>query len=88
METDRTSRAVLSAGCLIAASICMSARYLVPAVMMSGKNYSNPAEGFQRHLESSTGLFVIAGLLYLIAAALAIWSFLPSRGRDKGDLQN
>jgi hypothetical protein len=79
METNRISRAIISAGCFIAGGICVAAGYLLPALLLVGKNYSRPEEGFQIHSQFSRGLFVISCSLFLIAVALAVWTLVPPR---------
>jgi hypothetical protein len=79
MENNRVSRAIISAGCFLAASICISVAYLVPATLLGGKNFARPEEGFELFSPLSRGLFVISCLLFLVAVALAVWALLPPR---------
>lgn len=82
MEAYRIVRAVIAAGCVVAGSICVAVGYLVPGLLMAGKNYSNPEQAFAEYLSAATGLFVIGGVLYLVGAGLAIWSLRYPPGSD------
>lgn len=81
-DTRRRIAAVLAAACLVAPSICVSARYLIPAVLLSGRSFASDATrdaAFDSHLRYSTGVLTIACLLGLAALALAAWALVRAR---------
>jgi hypothetical protein len=78
-DTRRRVAAVLAAACLVAASICVSSRYLIAAVLLSGRSFASDATrdaAFDSHLRYSAGLLTIACLMGLAALVLAAFALV------------
>ncbi len=82
MDT-RLGRFVL-AGCLfISWAICISVRYLIPAVMMAGKN-ADVKQFYKIYYGLAGGSLSVIAYIQLIAAILIVFSVYTYSSRSKG----
>jgi hypothetical protein len=75
----RVVRAILAAGCLIAASICVGAGHIVGGERIKGHHYGTPRFATEDYFGASKWLFIFGAALFVFACALAILSLLPAR---------
>lgn len=81
-ETDRGIPIIFAAACLVAASICVSAGYIIPALLLSGMHFADNATAdaaFHYDLRYSSGLLVIACVLGFAALVFGAWAVLRRR---------
>jgi len=74
-----TVGAILSAGCLVSAGLCLATNYMASAALASSKNFGEQAEtiGHMRSLMwSMPELLIAACVLAILAAGLATFAFL------------
>jgi hypothetical protein len=86
MDTNRLIRAVISAGCVVAASLCLAASYISAAIMTSTLPYAYLAahteEGFCERLKLTWPLLVIAAALYITTGIIAISAIRQKAARS------
>ena len=85
---DKIGRYIVAAALCIAWSICFAAKYIVPATVMAGKNYTNTSKAFASIASEVAGPLSVASWLLLLAALAAFaWAIIGTHRGHDGDMQ-
>jgi hypothetical protein len=70
---NNRGRCIIAAALFLCWAIFNATWHLVPAIMMAGKNYSNPEEAFSHLRTPFWPLVLIAWLCFIAAILISIW---------------
>jgi len=81
---DKTGRYIIAAGLWIAWSICFATKYLVPAILVTGRNYSGTIETYAYFISktAATPLSIASWLLLAAALAALVWALTGTYRKD------